>query len=109
MRHVAEKCDVSLEELYQQIGWPAYDRYGHAFDGFKVALQYLPIIQSFNHSLVGRNPETFWESLDPLSVSEDVRRELLRDISRRMTPQKVKIRAGTPHNASLFNFNLLDL
>lgn len=44
MRHVAEKCDTSLLELYEKIGWPAYDRFGHAFDGFKTALQYSELL-----------------------------------------------------------------
>lgn len=41
MRHVAEKLDMSLEELYKTIGWPLYKKYGHAYDAFKVAISYV--------------------------------------------------------------------
>lgn len=39
MRHVAEKVDQPLEELYQQIAWPLYKKYGHAYDAFKLAIR----------------------------------------------------------------------
>lgn len=39
MRHVAEKRDVELKELYARVGWPLYRKFGHAFDAFKVALR----------------------------------------------------------------------
>jgi len=42
MRHVAEKqyktYGKSLEDLYVQIGWPLYRKYGHAYDAFKAAI-----------------------------------------------------------------------
>jgi translation initiation factor 2 alpha subunit (eIF-2alpha) len=41
MRHVAEKTNVPLEELYTNIGWPLYRKYGHAYDAFKIAISYL--------------------------------------------------------------------
>lgn len=40
LRHVAEKQDLSLEGLYQQIGWPLFKKYGHAFEAFKLAITY---------------------------------------------------------------------
>jgi translation initiation factor 2 subunit 1 len=40
MRHVAEKTNVPLEELYQAVGWPLYRKYGHAYDAFKIAISY---------------------------------------------------------------------
>ena len=40
MRHVAEKTNVPLEELYTTIGWPLYRKYGHAYDAFKIAISY---------------------------------------------------------------------
>jgi hypothetical protein len=33
--HVAETCGVEVEELYQQVAWPLYKMYGHAFEAFK--------------------------------------------------------------------------
>ena len=41
MRHVAEKTNVPLEELYQAVGWPLYRKYGHAYDAFKIAISYV--------------------------------------------------------------------
>ena len=34
--HVAETCGIEIEELYQQVAWPLYKMYGHAFEAFKV-------------------------------------------------------------------------
>ena len=38
MRHVAEKLNMSLEELHTAYTWPLYRKYGHAFDAFKISL-----------------------------------------------------------------------
>ncbi|CAG8567815.1 13294_t:CDS:2 [Funneliformis caledonium] len=38
MRHVAEKLNIVLEDLYKQIGWPLYSKYGHAYEAFKLAI-----------------------------------------------------------------------
>ncbi len=35
MRHVAETTGRDLEALYENIAWPLYKLYGHAFDAFK--------------------------------------------------------------------------
>lgn len=40
MKHVAEKVDMDLEVLYKTVGWPLYRAFGHAFEGFKLALRY---------------------------------------------------------------------
>lgn len=77
MRHVAEKLDMSLEELYRQVGWPLYKKYGHAFEAFKLALN---------------DPESVWSSL-PAPVDPSIRNELMQSIVRRLTPQKMKLRA----------------
>lgn len=77
MRHVAEKLDMSLESLYQQVGWPLYKKYGHAFEAFKLALN---------------EPEAVWSSL-PGPVDPAIRAELTQSIVRRLTPQKMKLRA----------------
>lgn len=77
MRHVAEKLDMSLEKLYKQVGWPLYKKYGHAFEAFKLALN---------------EPEAVWSSL-PGPVDPVIRTELMQSIVRRLTPQKLKLRA----------------
>ncbi|CEP18912.1 hypothetical protein [Parasitella parasitica] len=75
LRHVAEKNDMPLQELYESVGWPLYKKFGHAYDAFKMA------IIDFDTVFAG------------LSMSEEVQKELLAIIKRRMTPNPVKIRA----------------
>jgi translation initiation factor 2 subunit 1 len=38
LRHIASSYNKPLEEIYQQIGWPLYKKYGHAYDAFKLAI-----------------------------------------------------------------------
>lgn len=84
MRHVAEKHNVSLEELYKVIAWPLYRIHGHAFDAFKLALT---------------DPAGVWESLlrenpdSPYLQDPRIKNDLFSAIVRRLTPQKLKIRA----------------
>lgn len=40
MRHVAEKTQTPIEELYEKIGWPLNKKYGHAVDAFKLSITY---------------------------------------------------------------------
>ncbi|ORY61978.1 hypothetical protein LY90DRAFT_523066 [Neocallimastix californiae] len=78
MRHVAEKqyktYGKSLEDLYVQIGWPLYRKYGHAYDAFKAAIY---------------EPDKVFEGLE---IEPEIRAELLKNIKRRMTPQPIKLR-----------------
>lgn len=86
MRHVAEKRDMQLEDLYKAIGWPLYRKFGHAYDAFKQAIA---------------DPEKMWAALrehhqadaDDLYSDAETRRQLTAEIVRRLTPQKVKVRA----------------
>ncbi|KAA6424865.1 MAG: eukaryotic translation initiation factor 2 subunit alpha-like [Trebouxia sp. A1-2] len=85
MRHVAETTGQDLEQLYTQIGWPLYKMYGHAFEAFKQMVQ---------------DPEPIFARLqevnggEPLSVlTDNVRTAIMKNITRRMTPQPLKIRA----------------
>jgi len=78
LRHVAEVKGLKLETLYQKIGWPLYKKYGHAYEGFKIAL---------NESEDGSN---IFKDLD---VDEEVKGALITYIKRRLAPQPVKIRA----------------
>ncbi|KAI8928363.1 eukaryotic translation initiation factor 2 alpha subunit-domain-containing protein [Entophlyctis helioformis] len=75
MRHVAEKLSLNLEDLYSQFGWPLYDKYGHAYEAFKIALT---------------EPD---KVLNPFNLDESVKNELVSNIRRRLTPQAIKIRA----------------
>ncbi|KAL0080683.1 eukaryotic translation initiation factor 2 alpha subunit-domain-containing protein [Phycomyces blakesleeanus] len=75
LRHVAEKHDMPLKDLYEMIGWPLYKKFGHAFDAFKLAIA---------------DPEPVFEGL---TIPAEILKELISNIKRRMTPQPVKIRA----------------
>lgn len=75
MRHVAEKLDMSLEELYVKVAWPLYKKYGHAYDAFKIAIN---------------EPEKVFEGMN---IEPLIYEKLLFNIRQRMTPQPVKIRS----------------
>jgi translation initiation factor 2 subunit 1 len=75
MRHVAEKTNVPLEELYKDIGWPLNKKYGHAVDAFKLSIT---------------NPAVWDEVTFQNAVIKD---ELISYISKRLTPQPTKVRA----------------
>ncbi|KAF9103340.1 hypothetical protein BGX29_003472 [Mortierella sp. GBA35] len=75
MSTVAKKENKDLEALYEQLAWPLYAKYGHAYDAFKAALN---------------EPEKVFEGLD---IVESTKEELLNNIKRRLTPQPIKIRA----------------
>lgn len=75
VRHVAETVGVDTIDLYQRWGWPLYRKYGHAYDGFRLAVT---------------DADTVLQGLD---ISEKERTELLRNIERRLTPQPIKLRA----------------
>ncbi|CCJ30834.1 unnamed protein product [Pneumocystis jirovecii] len=76
LRNVAEKHNIPLEELYTLIGWPLYRKYGHAYDAFKFAII---------------NSESVFEGL--YHSNPQVIQDLILQITRRLTPQAVKIRA----------------
>lgn len=78
MRHIGETQDVDTEVLCQQIAWPLYKKYGHAYDAFKLAIHEPGTV------LIPENlPDVKSEMI-----------ELLQDnIAKRLTPQAVKIRA----------------
>ena len=80
LRYCAEKFQIPLEELYKTIA--------HAYEAFK-----LSIID-----------ETVWEGIEP--PSKDVLDELKNYISKRLTPQAVKIRADV--EVSCFSYEGID-
>ena len=75
MRHVAEKTNTPIEELYQDIGWPLNKKYGHAVDAFKLSIT---------------NPDVWNEVTFKNNVIRD---ELQSYIGKRLTPQPTKVRA----------------
>lgn len=80
MRHIAESAQQQklpgsdLEELYGKIGWPLYKKFGHAYDGFKLAMSDAAVLSDLN--------------LDEVLL--DI---VIKNIKRRLTPQPVKVRA----------------
>lgn len=75
MRHVAEKTNTPIEDLYQAIGWPLNKKYGHAVDAFKLSIT---------------NPDVWSEISFP---NDTVKDELQSYIGKRLTPQPTKVRA----------------
>lgn len=79
LRYVAEVKKVKLETLYQQIGWPLYRKYGHAYDAFKMALS-----NDYQHG---------GDIFHDLEADPEVKSAVLAYIKRRLAPQPVKVRA----------------
>jgi len=75
MRHVAEKTQTPIEEIYQTIGWPLNKKYGHSIDAFKLSIT---------------NPEVWNDVTFPNDV---VKEELQSYIGKRLTPQPTKVRS----------------
>lgn len=75
MRHVAKTTGSNLKDLYQKVGWPLYQNYGHAYEAFKIALY---------------EPEKVFSGIE---IESSIREELMITIGRRLTPQAIKLRA----------------
>ncbi|KAJ3011258.1 hypothetical protein HKX48_006935 [Thoreauomyces humboldtii] len=75
MRHVADKVNGNLEDLLERFCWPLYKKYNHAYDAFKIAIN---------------DPESVFGGFD---MPEDVKKEMISNVRRRLTPLPVKIRA----------------
>ncbi|KAG8157523.1 hypothetical protein KVR01_012565 [Diaporthe batatas] len=75
MRHVAEKVQTPIEQLYETIAWPLNRKYGHAIDAFKLSIT---------------NPDV-WQDIE--FSNEAIAEELKSYISKRLTPQPTKLRA----------------
>jgi translation initiation factor 2 subunit 1 len=69
--------DEKLEHLYDQIAWPLGKKYGHPYDAFKLALT---------------EPDSIFSSLTT-PVAASTLAVLTNTISRRLTPQPIKLRA----------------
>jgi len=77
MRHVATHQKLPLEDVYSRIGWPLYQKYGHAYDAFKLAL--------------GEGEEDIFACIP--DTDEATRDQIMTYIRRRLAPQPVRIRA----------------
>lgn len=87
--------DMRLEQLYEQIAWPLADKYGHTYDAFKLALTCVSIVSI---ARLGANIDTLTYSepstvFDELKVPPATLEVLVATISRRLTPQPIKLRA----------------
>lgn len=74
VRHVAQKHNMTVEELNRRAIWPLYKKYGHALDALKEATM---------------NPDAVFGDLD---IDEDIKKSLLIDIQLRLAPQALKLR-----------------
>lgn len=88
LRHCAEKFGIPLESLYQTIGWPLSRKYGHVYDAFKISI----------------TDDSVFEDIQV--PNEEVLKELRSYISRRLTPQAIKIRADV--EVSCFSYEGID-
>ncbi len=77
MRYIAKEQKMNIELIYQQIGWPLYKQYGHAYDAFKAALT-----DSSKDIFEGTGIE----------IEDDTRKKLFDYVKRRLAPQPVKVR-----------------
>lgn len=88
LRYCAEKNNVLLEKLYQTIGWPLLRKYGHAYDAFKLSI----------------NDPSIFDIIEP--PSKEILEELKAYISKRLTPQAIKVRADV--EVSCFSYEGID-
>lgn len=76
MRHVAYLCKYNVEHLYEKIAWPLAKRYGDAYEAFKLSIL---------------KPDEVFEGVE--FPNEQVKEELVKNITRRLTPQAMRLRA----------------
>ncbi|KAH3675564.1 hypothetical protein WICMUC_002653 [Wickerhamomyces mucosus] len=88
LRHCAEKFGIPLESLYQTIGWPLSRKYGHVYDAFKISI----------------TDDSVFEDIKV--TNEEVLKELKSYISKRLTPQAIKIRSDI--EVSCFSYEGID-
>ncbi|CAM8963760.1 hypothetical protein QQ045_005064 [Rhodiola kirilowii] len=94
MRHVAETLQIDLEDLYINIGWPLYRKYGHAFEAFKlIVADPDSILDSLTREVKEIGPDGQEVTKVLPALTEEIKDALVKNIRRRMTPQPLKIRA----------------
>ena len=75
-----EEPKLSLEELYKIVGWPLYEKYGHAYEAFKKAAAGEDIFEGL-------------VSQSTLPLTEPLKDLLLKTIKHRLGSQPVKVQA----------------
>mmetsp|Transcript_29298 Transcript_29298/g.89725 ORF Transcript_29298/g.89725 Transcript_29298/m.89725 type:complete len:346 (+) Transcript_29298:409-1446(+) len=78
IRHISELRHVEMEDLYAQTAWPLYRKYGHAYEAFRLAIS---------------DPDVIFNEENMPGLSPEVRKLMLEEIAKRLTPTAVKIRA----------------
>jgi translation initiation factor 2 subunit 1 len=38
VKNTSDKAGISMQSLYEQVAWPLYAEYGHAYDAFQMAV-----------------------------------------------------------------------
>jgi translation initiation factor 2 subunit 1 len=88
MKQTASHLGVPLEDIYNKFGWPIYDKFEHAYEAFRLAMN---------------EPDMVFEGLD---ISAEEREALLLCISKRMMPSAIKIR--TEFELTCFTYDGID-
>jgi len=78
MRHVSEVKNVEMEALYAQTAWPLYIKFAHAYDAFRAAIS---------------DPDSIFSEETMPGLDANLRKAILDDICKRLTPTAIKIRA----------------
>ena len=74
VRNTSEKTGRPMKEIYEQVAWPLYGEYGHAYDGFQMAVA---------------NPKM----LDVFGLDDKTKAVLQDQVKRRLAPKALKFRA----------------
>jgi translation initiation factor 2 subunit 1 len=98
MRHVSETSGMELEALYDQVGWPLYKLYGHAYDAFRGM-----ITDAEADAVFARLKEEAHGGADIPVLTAEVKDGILKNVRRRLTPQPIKIRADV--EMTCFNYD----
>jgi translation initiation factor 2 subunit 1 len=88
LRQVAIKMDCTLLELYEAFGWDLYDKFGHAYDAFRLIMRYdgvgqLTLLYYSDH-------ESVFKEID---ITEAMKPVLIESIAKKMAPSAIKLRA----------------
>jgi len=78
MRHISEVKSVDMEALYSQTAWPLYAKFKHAYDAFRAAIG---------------DPDSIFNEETMPGLDINLRKAILDDICKRLTPTAIKIRA----------------
>ena len=96
MRHTCETLSLDILQLYQEVGWPLYKKYGHAFEAFKIIVKEPDAVLSQLTKEVEVEKEDGSGEKETRSVAvmtPELQEQLVKNIRRRMTPQPLKLRA----------------